>query len=171
MKSKGMVLMITLMMITLVMTLTLSLMQGQVQYVQYSGARIQNHQQFYELEAISNYLLEAVLHNKIVQCKKALHDINIWQHDGWNTERCRFVLKDQVYEYFLDDLGEQDCLLIKTPQGLRSVHHWRLTVLLRRDKNYDGLQYRISSASMHNNCRMPYHTGTTGRLSWRSFKG
>lgn len=167
MTQKGVVLFTTVMMLSILMLMILSLMQAVFLYVKASKQIVDWHQQFYQLEAFTNQLRVSphLAGNEDCRVKNkspnAVIDLLQKQHG------CKAVLENQTYIYLIDDLGEYPCLHIMNNHGVRSSHHWLVSVA-RLGPPVEILQLRearsIDLMTCDDNTVNVIHEGV---LSWR----
>lgn len=166
MKTKGFVLFTTMLMLSMLTLLILSLMQELLLFVKAGNKLAKRHQSFYQLEAAAHELRVSHFANQENQCtveERASHDVivRIKQGDG-----CEKIMRQRVYLYLIEDLGDFPCLQILSKHLVWSSHHWRLTVV-SKTQSHEMLQLRFAQKVALKKCTAKTVDIVEGVVNWR----
>ncbi len=164
MRQKGIVLFMTMIILSILALLILSLMQAILLYVKANNQLIQRHQAFYQLEAASNQL--GVFSVEDRRCMVSEKDPNEVIELLQRQHGCTSVVGQQSYRYLVEDLGVYPCLQIKLGTRLRSSHHWLLSVTTE-GPIFELLQLRIARVADLAPCDGASIMINEGVISWR----
>ncbi|AHE66622.1 hypothetical protein [Legionella oakridgensis] len=163
-RDRGMVLLTTIILISMLAFLVLSLMQGVFLYSKASAYRVVEHQEFYQLEATAYKLVFRKEWHAKPHC--------VARHADWSQieqalakPHCTVMLAEKQYHYLIEDLGEYSELCILADGKTIGSHHWLLSVMNSR---HDALQLRIAEPSGHQSCELSQQQMIAeGVISWR----
>lgn len=162
-RSRGMILLTTLIMLALIASLLFSMMRGTWIYQKLAKQTHKSHDAFYALEAVASHLEKSGLKHIPKKCINKTNDLNQPVSILHSKQGCELNYKHHVYYYAIADLGVFACLKIKA----QASHHWSLAVtapevgheiLAIRVAKPAGKRKKICKASSEIN---------TGVLSWR----
>ena len=160
---RGMVLLITVMMISLLTLFVLSLLQAVMLSVKVSHQVVKQHQSFYQLESVATSLLQIT---PVPACMLTNEDPNqiialLSQQTG-----CSLIDNHRAYSYLIDDLGLQPCLRVISGHKLYSSHHWLFTI--KDTSSGVTLQLRIAKPNPLIPCdEAEVRMINEGMISWR----
>jgi len=164
MKEKGMVLLMTIIILSILTLFILSLLQGSLLYVQANNQLLKRHQGFYQLEQVANQLKKTIDPLCFVSGKNANELITLLQHE----RGCKKEVKHRSYVYLIEDLGIYPCIQIVSSEQKNSSHHWLLTIAIKKP-NFEVLQFRIAEAAPFESCDGAPSIISDGVMSWRHF--
>lgn len=159
---KGIVLLSTMLIITIMTLLVLSMMQSVLLYMKASNQQIHQHQVFYEMEDAINRLDFAspncVVHNQ--SAEQSIDQLVL-------NQGCTHEEKPRKYSYVLNELSPTPCLQIKTQNGMQGSHHWLITIATA-ELPHVVLQIRVAKPAETDPCPLNrVHRIHAGVLSWR----
>lgn len=159
-RSQGMVLFTTLMMVTLVALMVLSVMRAVLLLEKINQKLMSTHQAFYELEAAAETIIEKASEIRLSSCVR--------RADTPETKTCQLTQGSHVYRYWVVDEGVFPCLIIQSEETTSASHHWVISV--KREKTAKAvLQLRVATAAEPcSACESPVHALIVkGVMSWR----
>ncbi len=160
----GMVLLITVMMMSLLTLFILTLLQAVFLCVKVNHQVQETHQAFHQLEATaSRLMLEGVNPECVFTNENPNHIIRLVSNHGG----CSLTDNQHRYDYLMDDLGLYPCLKIRSTNQLLSSHHWLITIASTSSKA-SILQLRIAKPDKVVACgEASEHLINAGVISWR----
>ncbi|KTD21833.1 hypothetical protein [Legionella londiniensis] len=167
---KGMILLSTVTMMALLSLLVLSLFQSIFLYAKANSHFTSNHQEFYALETVAHLLIQSKVFLKERGCFCSEPDFASALKKLKEGKGCRFLFKQENYQYYINDLKEYSCLNIRLERKIRSSHHWLLSVM---NEKQQFLQLRIAwEGSGQGQCREGQAKYIpAGIISWRYLQG
>lgn len=166
MTQKGVVLFMTMIMLSILTLLILSLMQAILLNVKASNQLAKRHEVFYQLEAAANQLSLSNFSHEDQACtaddKNPNEVIELLQHH----HGCIKMIGRQSYRYLIVDLGAYPCLRIKSGPRLKSSHHWLLSIATE-GAVFELLQLRIAQSVDLVQCVGNGLIISEGTISWR----
>lgn len=165
----GVVLLITITMISVFATLVLSIMQLFYVYTKTQRSIVEQRAIQHELEQVAKRVISMPNDNSRLHCISYGSDPNDVIQHLHEQEGC--VLTDKKgasYHYWLDDAGDFPCLQIAQHEKTYSSHHWLISVTSRGGT----LQLRLAVLGSNQHCqafqarRIP-----AGIISWRYLSG
>ncbi|MDP1602621.1 MAG: hypothetical protein Q8M03_05095 [Legionella sp.] len=166
-KQKGMILINTLLMISVIALIVLS--QVQLIFLQFRAMNelISRHQAFRQLEAAANQLITGSMQGLNQRCLVPRRDNNDIVDRIKHKEGCALSINKKQYQFFIENLGAVPCLEITINDQLYTTRHQRFTVALMSNKPLI-LQIRMASAGDYIMCDSRQSTQIQpGILSWR----
>lgn len=164
-RTDGFVLFTTILMLAMLTLLVLSLMQAMLLYVKAGHELTVRHQTFYQLETAAKVIRLSQLANQEAPCtveEKPFHSII----ESLSKRGCEKVIHSHVYLYLFEDLGVFPCLHMVRKHHTFSSHHWRLTVIPKKQPS-EVLQLRITSKANLQACDGNVVDIRQGMVSWR----
>jgi len=163
-RNKGMVVLTTIIMLSILTMLVLSLLQSVFLYTKVSNQVLAKHKALYQLEAAAYHL---IADNYAPACLLTLENPNRIIDFLLHKRGCSFIWEDQRYYYLVDDLGLYPCLQTMSDSEVKSSHHWLITVLSSFPQQA-VLQLRIAKSVRAIHCDIE-HTRqiNMGVISWR----
>lgn len=162
MKEKGMVLLMTIIMLSILTIFILSLLQGVLLYVKASNQLAQRHQTFYELEQVAHELQRTIDPQCLVSGKNSNELVELLQYQMG----CKKKVKQQSYVYLIEDLGVYPCIQISLKKERKSSHHWLFTIAIEKPI-FEVLQFRIAQTVPLESCEQSHSYIAEGIVSWR----
>lgn len=128
-RQKGMILVTTILMITLLSMLVASLLEMVLLYVKTSAAIIAKHKDFYQTEAsaLKIFTKQNVLKNASCQIDES--NPNRVLSLLLKKKGCEFQSNGYSYRYFLEDRGIYSYLCMVAGGTQWSTHHWQLSMV------------------------------------------
>jgi len=123
-RSRGMILVTTVIMLLLIASLLFSVMQATWLYTKLTRQTRASHENFYALEAVVSYLEQTDLKQMSSSCLKRSKDLNQPVEMLRKGQGCILNYKQKTYRYAVADLGVVACLKIQA----QASHHWMLAV-------------------------------------------
>ncbi len=164
MRQRGLVLLTTVIMISILTLLILSLMQSVFLYIKVNNQVLRNHELLYQLEAVAYQLGKE---NYTSDCLLTNENPNQILELLLSRQGCFFRAENQQYIYLVNDLGLFPCLHIRDGKEIHSSHHWLITVMSPPPQQA-VLQVRISKAVQAITCQASeMRMINKGLLSWR----
>ncbi|WED42042.1 hypothetical protein [Legionella cardiaca] len=164
MNQEGIVLLMTILILSLLSLLVLFEMQHIFLYYKGLNQIIEKRQNFYTLELGAQKLaLQSWQYGQ--SCIRPEKDSKEIMH-LLTTEACSFKEKNQVFLYLVEDLGEFPCLQSLLNKRHYSTHHWRINVLMQKT-GARLLQWRIARPIALLPCLNKPNNIPLGLLSWR----
>lgn len=170
MKSKGFILLMTLLMMSVLSLLLLSSMQHVLLYYKAINQLKENHKDFYQLEYLSRKLAERNLTSFDRECFAREEEPNkvikrLASHKG-----CPLRKDNKDYRFLIEDLGPFPCLMTLINNKPVSTHHIRISLLAIGNNKPDALlQLRNIKASSSQLCEEQGQVVPLGVSSWRYF--
>ncbi len=158
-RSQGMVLFTTLMMLTLVALMVLSVMRAVLLLEKINQQLMSTHQAFYELEAAGETIVDKASETGLSSCVR--------REDTPETKACQLTQGGNSYRYWVVDEGLFPCLRIQSGETTSASHHWAIRV--KREKTAQAvLQLRVVTAEPSLACESPVQALIAkGVTSWR----
>ncbi|MCW8471717.1 type II secretion system protein [Fluoribacter gormanii] len=167
--NKGFILLVTLLIIGVISLLILTSMQHTLLYYKAINKQEMLHQNFYQLEDVTLQLLhqhQAFNHDCLVRSDSANQAI----HHLLHQKGCSLISGLTKYKYYIEDLGEFPCLVVRYKGRKSATHHQRVTVVPMEDGVPASLlQVRFISAGRVLPCLAKERTVSLGVSSWRYF--
>ena len=165
--SKGFILLVTLLIVGVISLLVLTSMQHVLLYYKAINKQELLHQNFYQLEDVTLQLLHQ--HQVFNQdCLVRSDSANQAIHHLLHQKGCALVSGSTQYKYFIEDLGEFPCLVVRHKGRKSATHHQRITVAPIEDGAPASLlQIRFISAGRVIPCFAKEHSVSLGVSSWR----
>lgn len=162
-RSRGMILLTTLIMLALIASLLLSVMRGTWLYQKLSRQTQASHTNFYALEAAALYLENIGFKQISSHCLKKTKDLNQPVTILRSEQGCDLNYKNKTYRYAVADLGLFACLRIHT----QASHHWILAITAP-DLGHEVLSIRVVKPAGKRK-KVCSHSSeiNAGVLSWR----
>lgn len=147
---KGMILLTTLLLISVMSLLILSQLESVFLYYQASNRFIAKQQLFHQIEAQANKLVLAKVWAK-KGCEQEKTDPQTIAALLKNKRGCFLTNKNQSFFYLVEDLGLFPCLQSHLDSQNKRTHHWRLS-LLAAGERAAFLQLRIAQPDSSSPC-------------------
>lgn len=164
-REKGMVLLMSIMMISLLTLLVLTLLQAVLLYVKVSQQVTKTHHALYQLEAAAMVLVKNL---PVPDCSYNNEDPNQMLALLLNEGGCAWVYEKETYHYLVDDLGLYPCLKVMSDNRWQSSHHWLITIKSSSPRQ-SILQLRIVTPSQAITCDGGESRAINqGVISWRN---
>lgn len=163
---QGLVLPTTIIMLSVLALVVLSQLQAVFLVIQSLNQLQAKQQAFYQLEAAAHQLLTQAPHMPS-NCKLPAQDpqavlLSLKQHQG-----CQFWYAQQLYWYWLEDLGLFPCLQTKVNKHSYSTQHTRLSIFTHEETPM-LLQLRLAKPVKLTACEnQPLNLIPAGIVSWR----
>ena len=166
-QEKGVILLTTILMITLLSMLVVSLLQMVFLYVKTSAALIEKHKAFYRAEASAHRLFTKQHFLKNASCKTDESDPNRVLSLLRKKQGCVFQDNDYSYHYFFEDRGVYSNLCINAGDTQLSTHHWQLS-MVQDSPQLSLIQIRMALPENSEPCTLKEQTIIPpGIISWR----
>ncbi|KTD72945.1 hypothetical protein [Legionella tucsonensis] len=166
-KNKGFILLLTLLIIAVISLLILTSMQHVLLYYKTINKQEVLHQNFYQLEDIALRLL----HQRTAlspDCVTRSDSANQVIHNLLEYKGCSLKSGLTQYKYYVEDLGEFPCLVVRYKGRKSASHHQRVTVVpFEEGSPVALLQIRYISAGRVIPCLVKEHAIPLGVSSWR----
>ncbi|WP_133135646.1 type II secretion system protein [Legionella rowbothamii] len=163
---KGFIFLIVLLITAVISLLVASSMHHLLLYLKVTNHQEVLHQRFYQLEAVALQLVQQKPFTLgcIRHQDSANHALNrLLQHQG-----CSFNDGELTYQYFIEDLGSFDCLVVYEQGQKRSSHHLRVSIaLMEEGRPVSFLQIRYINSRTLVNCEGNERLVRLGMSSWR----
>jgi hypothetical protein len=165
---KGMVLFTSMVMLAILSMLILSLMQAIFLYIKASSQLANQHQAFYQLEAVAAQLQLSNFSELDTQCMVQEKNPNevidrLKHHHG-----CKQIEGEKSYRYLISDLGDYPCLQVESEGNRLGSHHWLITVE-NQEAPFELLQLRMANPINSIQCEGTPTVINAGVVSWRHF--
>lgn len=158
-KTKGFILIITLLMLAILSALVLYLLKMTAINYQALNSSLQSTQAFYQMERTARQLMTE-LSTTCVQPEIGPNQALELLH---KKQGCTIRIAGQSYHYLIEDLGNFPCLTIKKGSTLLASHHYRLSL-----SNISLLQLRFVVQGATQACESPESISINeGIVSWR----
>ncbi|MCE3533351.1 type II secretion system protein [Legionella resiliens] len=166
-KNQGFILLVTLLIISVISLLILTSMQHVLLYYKTINKQEVLHQNFYQLEGVALRLLQQqpVLNSECLMRSDSANQVihNLLEYKG-----CSLKSGLAQYKYYIEDLGEFPCLVVRYKGRKSASHHQRVTVASFEDGSPASLlQIRLISAGRAIPCLATEHAAPLGVSSWR----
>ncbi|HHY0701637.1 TPA: type II secretion system protein [Legionella anisa] len=166
-KNQGFILFITLLIIGVISLLILTSMQHVLLYYKTINKQEVLHQNFYQLEGVALRLLHqhTTLNSDCVIRSDSANQVihNLLEHKG-----CSLKSGLTQYKYYIEDLGEFPCLVVRYKGRKSASHHQRVTVApFEEGSPVSLLQIRLISSGRAIPCLATEHVTPLGVSSWR----
>ncbi len=166
-KNQGFILLVTLLIIGVISLLVLTSMQHVLLYYKATNKQEVLHQSFYQLEDVALRLLyqhTSLNSNCVVRSDAANQVIHHFLED----KGCSLKSGLTQYKYYIEDLGEFPCLVVRHKGRKSASHHQRVTVVpFEEGVPVSLLQIRFISAGRVIPCLLEEHAISLGVSSWR----
>ncbi|KTD25054.1 hypothetical protein [Legionella israelensis] len=168
-QDKGFVLFTTLTVITIMALLLLTRMHELLLFSKMSARQKLQHQDFYQLEYVARKLVKMDFTQIPKPCRCEMDKMNnVFALLKKKGKGCSLFEDTRQYYYFIEDLGEKNCLMIRYQGQKRSTHHFRYTVVyLKEHQFYSALQLRFIKPGQFASCQGKEKTVKEGISSWR----
>ncbi|WP_454781135.1 type II secretion system protein [Legionella sp. WA2022007384] len=165
--NKGFILLVTLLIIGVISLLALTSMQHVLLYYKAINKQELFHQNFYQLEDVTSQLLHQ--HQTFNQdCLVHSDSANQAIHHLLHQKGCSLVSGSSQYKYFIEDLGEFPCLVVRQKGRTSATHHQRVTVVSIEDGAPASLlQIRFINTGGVIPCLAKERSVSLGVSSWR----
>jgi len=161
--SRGMILLTTLIMLTLIALLLFSVMRGTWLYQKLVRQTQAAHTHFYALEEVAAYLETINFKQHSHSCLKKTRDLNQPVEFVRGQQGCVLQYKHEIYRYAVADLGVFACLKISA----QASHHWMVAVTAPK-RGHEILSVRVARPAGKRKKICSISSGiNTGILSWR----
>ena len=162
-RSRGMILLTTLIMLALIASLLFSMMRGTWIYQKLARQTYASHAAFYALEAAAQHLETLEFRHIPKSCVKKTNDLNQPLSILRSEQRCVLRYKNQAYQYAIADLGVFTCLKINA----QASHHWSMAITAP-ELGHEILSVRVAKPAGKRKklCKTSSEI-KTGILSWR----
>jgi hypothetical protein len=165
----GFVFFSTLCIISVVSLLILTLMQHILMYHQAINKQEKQHQEFYQLERVAGQLAQVKLELIEPSCVRHTDSANKTLQELFHHKGCPLRVGKVDYQYLIEDLGPQPCLVIGEKQY--TSYHDRISVALFANVEVvlPVLQIRYIKPGPNLSCINDIHHIKSGISSWRYF--
>ena len=162
-RSRGMILLTTLIMLALIASLLFSVMRGTWLYQKLTRQTRASHTAFYALEAAASHLEKVGFKQVASNCLKKTKNLNQPVMLLRAGQGCILNYKQENYRYAVADLGVFACLKIKT----QASHHWVIAIMAP-ELGHEILTVRIAKpAGKRKKACSESSEINAGALSWR----
>lgn len=161
-QERGVVFIMTIMMMLIVTILILTMMQSLLLYIRMSNQFMVTHQTLYHLESIAKQHTGALNENCLTRENNPNRLIE------WVQKNRGCSVSDEIdqYRYVISDLGVLSCLVIPIGKFNYSSHHWLITI--KSLQHQAILQLRIAKPQLITSCDLKSTRRISrGNLSWR----
>lgn len=169
-KSKGFILLMTLLIILVISLLALTCLQHVMLYHKAINKLETQHQNFYQLEHLAIELARVRSSKLDKNCVINKDVANQVLAQLTHQEGCSLVLGADKYQYLIEELSDFPCLRVYKSGQHYSTHHRRVTLISLADGSPRSLlQIRYLTPIQAQPCIGAIHTVTPGLSSWRYF--
>jgi len=165
MRSRGFILLTTVLMISLLSILVLTSLQAVYLEFKMINQLIANHRAFYQLEETAKKLAQQIdqLQHCVTQDSDLTHmDSVLLQHQG-----CKIQNQDDTFYYLFTDLGRDNCLVLRLDNIFYTSHQWLVSVMYTKLPGH-VLEVRLAFPDEKSACESPKVLQLNGhQMSWR----
>lgn len=163
--ASGFILLFTLLMILVVSLLVVTAMHYLLLYQKNMSRQEERHQVFYQMERTA---MQLGVRKPNQDCVAYTDSANYALKKLFNHQGCSITLGRYQFRYWVEELGDDPCLVIRNRQGIYATHHRRVSLALTNTL-YAGalLQIRMVSPVRSFACFDELREVQSGVVSWR----